>query len=368
VHVLQILKFSPEFGGGIVAHLAAIGERLQAEGARVTYAFPKHRSWFERLAPYGDILEVPEILTPWRPAFHRVLQPHQFDVAHLHFSFALPLAFSVPGRARPPRIVYHWHNMPRPLLGSAASPGIRMKRTAAGWLARCGDRAIDRHLTVSGEIAQALVSYGWTRPERVLHVPNAVGTPALEETRHHRNDCVTLGAVANFRPEKDHDTLLRAFARVARSHPEARLELVGDGPTRPAMEHLVEVMGLKERVTFRGIVLDLNDAYRRFDAFVLSTHTEGHPLSLVEAMSYGLPFLATDLVPIREIVPRELSDGLVPARNPIALGAAMSRMLEMEDVAWQKRGALARDVVEKRYRMEMWTERVLSIYRAVISR
>ena len=369
MNVLQILKFSPEFGGGMVDHLSALGERLKQDRIQITYAFPKRQAWFDHLAVYGNVLEIPEILTPWRSAFLRAVRRQNADIVHLHFSFALALAFLRSSRKEMPRIVYHWHCIPRPLLPSEVRSPARRFRPVATGLARLADRrVIHRHVTVSREILDNLVGQGWTRPKKIDHIPNAVrstqGSAVLSPPA--KNGDVVIGMVANFRAQKDHDTLLRAFARIADRYPHARLELVGDGPTRPAIEDLAATMHVSDRVTFRGTLLDVDPAYRQFDIFVLSTHHEGHPLSLLEAMSHGLPFVATDLPSVREVLPESHRAHLVPARDPEALASGLSRLIADRD-GRKRWGEAARRIADANFRMERWADRVADVYKSVVS-
>ena len=373
MHVLHVLKFSPPFGGGMVEHLSALGEAARARGDAITYAFPQRQPWFEELARHGEVLELPEILRPLRSGFRRRLRrlcrERSVDILHMHFSFALPLALALgPGSGTYP-VVYHWHNVPRALLPGASTTPMHPLRFLARGLARLGDRrVICRHLTVSREIRDALLAHGWAAADKVEHCPNALGRLPVGKSAADADPVrdIVVGSVASFRPQKDHATLLRAFAGVLREFPSARLALVGDGPTRKASETLSRELGIEGRVSFLGILADPAAAYRTFDVFVLSTHYEGHPLALLEAMSHGLPVVATDLPSVREVVPEALREWLVPGRDPEALSRAISRLVRDRELR-RNAGLLARKTVEEQFRMERWVEQVLGIYREVLT-
>lgn len=94
--------------------------------------------------------------------------------------------------------------------------------------------------------------------------------------------------------QKDHETLLEAFALVLKKIPDAELWLMGDGPRRLKLQNLVDKLRINTRVSFIGWTQRPEKLLNKADLFVLSSHWEGFPLSLIEAMSYGLPVISTD--------------------------------------------------------------------------
>lgn len=106
--------------------------------------------------------------------------------------------------------------------------------------------------------------------------------------------------VAAFRPQKDQDTLIKAFSIL----PKAKyiLWLVGDGVRRKQLETLVEEKGLTHVVKFWGIRQDVADILMSSDIAVMSSHYEGFGLTAVEGMAAGKPFIASDVDGLREIV------------------------------------------------------------------
>lgn len=371
MRVLHVLDFSPPFAGGIVGHLRALGEALAARGGRLLAAFPRARPWFADLEGPCETLVLPSIRRPLRsgfaPRFERICRAQDVDLAHLHFSFALPLALACRMGRPPVPIVHHWHAPPRALLPS----GGRLPRGAAGLLARLADRrSLAAHVAVSAQIRDLLTTHHWTTPERITLLPNALarGRGAIPAGREAGGPApqlagggLVLGSVANFRPQKDHPTLLRAFAGVRRAFPQARLLLVGDGPTRMAMERLAEELGLGGSVEFAGFVEAADDVYDRLDVFVLSSHSEGQGLVLLEAMDHGLPVAATDLPPIRETVGVANAPFLAPPGDAEGLAQAIGRLLR--DAALRaERGDANRERARTEFDLSAWCARLLELY------
>jgi glycosyltransferase involved in cell wall biosynthesis len=114
---------------------------------------------------------------------------------------------------------------------------------------------------------------------------------------------VVLCCVGRLDPVKAHDNLIDAFARaVERGGPRLELRLLGDGPCRASLEALVRERGLADRVKFLGMATDVPEQLRESDAFVLASHREGRPTSIMEAMASGLPVIATRVGSIPELV------------------------------------------------------------------
>ena len=137
-------------------------------------------------------------------------------------------------------------------------------------------------------------------------------------------------AVGTLKEQKDFSLLLHAVAK-ARDQVDARLLILGEGHLRPLLETTVKELGLTDRVEMPGFVLAPEAYYSRADLFVLSSTHEGLPTVLIEALSHGVPVVATDC----PSGPREiLNDGeygaLVPVRDVAALSTAIVSSLECD--------------------------------------
>jgi glycosyltransferase involved in cell wall biosynthesis len=149
------------------------------------------------------------------------------------------------------------------------------------------------------------------------------GTPLRQQCCFEKED-ILVGIVARLDPMKDHETFLRA-ARLAKDRdPDLRFVGVGDGPLRGRLEDLSRQLGLCHDLVWAGAHSDMPAVYNALDILCLSSITEGFPNVLGEAMSCGVPCVATDVGDAAHIVG---DTGLVvPKRNPEALAEAMVRM------------------------------------------
>ncbi len=140
-------------------------------------------------------------------------------------------------------------------------------------------------------------------------------------------------------PKKGLRTALQAFARFRKTYPKAAYTIVGEGPMLAELEKLVVELGLAGAVNFPGFLgkCELNALYSRSHVFLHPSemtedkNQEGIPNSMLEAMSTGLPVVATLHGGIPEAVQHERTGFLVPERDPEALSAAMAQITESSE-------------------------------------
>jgi glycosyltransferase involved in cell wall biosynthesis len=179
---------------------------------------------------------------------------------------------------------------------------------------------------VNRRLQEAIESYGVRASFRI--VPNTVDAtvfrPAQGPAVH---DGLRLVTVSRHVEVKGLDVLLRAFADVAPTTPEATLELVGDGPLTPSLQELAVELGVSGRVDFSGPARpdEIAERLRASDVFVLSSHSENMPLAALEALCCGLPVAATDVGGVPEAVGED--GALAPPGDPAALAEAIRTVL-----------------------------------------
>lgn len=110
-------------------------------------------------------------------------------------------------------------------------------------------------------------------------------------------------AVGRLSPKhKGFDLLIQAFALFARNNQEWQLDIVGDGPEKDLLEHMIVKKGLEERIKLHPFTNEIQNYYSSASVYVLSSRWEGMPLVLVEAMSHGLPIIASDIPTCKEVL------------------------------------------------------------------
>ncbi|ALX86110.1 MULTISPECIES: glycosyltransferase family 4 protein [Achromobacter] len=189
-----------------------------------------------------------------------------------------------------------------------------------------------------------------------VHWPLPKGEPALAPPSGDGRK--RLLAVGRLHADKGFDLLLRAYARLAPSHPDWDLVILGEGDERRALETQVREAGLQERVSLPGRAGNVGDWYQSADLYVLTSRFEGLSNTLLESMASGLAAVAFDCdTGPREIV-REGVDGVLVRPNGDV--DALCRELDavMGDEAARRRMAQAATAVRERFS----AERVLGLW------
>lgn len=209
------------------------------------------------------------------------------------------------------------------------------------------------------------------RAQRII--PNAVDFPAPidEATRAAlRREMVgdptrpLILSVGRLSPQKAYADLLSAFAELRTVHPRAALAIAGDGPLRAELEQQLAALELQGHAHLLGVRNDVPALLEASDLFVSSSHWEGLPIAVLEAMAAGLPVVATSVGD----VPRVIVDGtgtLVPAQAPAALASAIAAFLD-DPAAMEAAGRAARAHVEAHHSPQSWTAQLLALYRELV--
>ena len=199
------------------------------------------------------------------------------------------------------------------------------RRAAFGMAERfLSHRATDAVVVLSPRQRDEIVSrFRFAPAEKVFIVPNALdldpytALPPPEVLRGElgldSRDFV-IGMIGRIAPQKDHVGFLEAARVVAAESRHARFVIVGGGEGRGRLERMASELGLADRAFFLGPRTDLPAIYAALDVVALTSHNEGTPLSIIEAMAAGRPIVSSDVGGVRDLLTRE-TVGDVTARR-----------------------------------------------------
>jgi glycosyltransferase involved in cell wall biosynthesis len=156
-----------------------------------------------------------------------------------------------------------------------------------------------------------------------------------------------IGTVGRFVRQKNYPLLLEAIDVLRRRGRAVRACLLGDGPEMEALRERIAALDLEPMVELPGMDTDTDRWYRRFDCYVSSSDEEGQPVAVLEAMSYGLPVVATDVGAISATLADGRDGLIVPRGDAEALANGLCRYLDEPEFAARCGAAARRRVIEE---------------------
>jgi glycosyltransferase involved in cell wall biosynthesis len=180
-----------------------------------------------------------------------------------------------------------------------------------------------------------------------------------------RDDFV-VGFPARFHPIKGHQMFLQAASTVAKCNANIKYILCGDGvaPINMELQSIISNLGLEDRVVMLGVFDDMKSFFAGIDAMAITSHSESFPLTLIEAMSCGVPCVTTDVGDCAEIVGET---GFVTAvGDSEATAKAIIRIMNMDIVNRNTLGMAARRRVENNYAIDITVDKYRALYKKMI--
>jgi glycosyltransferase involved in cell wall biosynthesis len=171
--------------------------------------------------------------------------------------------------------------------------------------------------------------------------------------------------VARLDALKDHATAIRAIERVARHRPDARLVLVGEGPEEGTIRAEVRRRSLESRVVFLGLRSDVPRLLPAADVFLLTSVSEGIPVTLIEAMGAALPVVATRVGGVGEVVDDGVTGLLSPAGDDAGLAEQILRLAGRPEER-KRMGRSGRERARAMFTEEQMHEGYLRLYQEML--
>jgi glycosyltransferase involved in cell wall biosynthesis len=351
--------------GGVGRHIRDVALGLDACGWEVLLCGPRPPRGCESLLhveldleraihPAADVTAVARLAG--------ILRRARPDVIHAHSSKAGAVARLARGAAATVPLVYTPHGY-----------------AFAGYFERAFDRRLyeiveralaplaTRVVCVCEAEARLARSVGPSSRVRVVH--NGVAPPLDDGIDARVAELArrgpVLGALTLLRPGKGLETLITALPRVLARHPDAHLAICGEGPDGQRLRRLARRTGVEPAVHFLGAVQEPTRALRGFDVLAHPSWAESFPYVILEAMSLGLPIVASDVGGVGEALQSGDSGLLVPARDAGALASGLIELLDDPDRA-ARIGAAARRRSEEHFSREAMIERLVGIYNELI--
>jgi len=334
-HEVNVLALGVSRSGVLADVLDAAGVPLRSFG------FTRIRDDRQRIRPWAAMRELAKFA-----GFVRVVMSLRLDVCHAYLFHPYALALPVAVLARVPVRASGRRGM------SAGFPLGRLHRV----LQRLSNMTATVVIANSESIAEEVRLTERFPAENVVVIANGVDLP------DHAADAGAeppVGVmVANLIAYKGHRDLVEALA-IMRDPPQVRL--LGEGPERCELEEMIESRGLSRRCLLEGSVVDAKRAYLDGQFALLTSHTEGLPNAILEAMAAGLPVVATRVGGVPSLVEDGVTGITVPPRSPESLAVAIARLVAEPDL----RVSMGRAARERAYayRWDRCVDAHISVYR-----
>jgi glycosyltransferase involved in cell wall biosynthesis len=270
------------------------------------------------------------------------------------------------------RLTIGWRNGP-PLICTAHSI------FEGGWLRERAYQMTDSLSSLNTHISrEGLARYQCIKAFRrtpSMFIPNGVDTQKFGHVPNRRllgrrqyglsDGSFVWLAVGRLEPVKNYEFLLEAYRRYSSQYPTDRLCIAGKGPLYSSLAHRTHILGIKDKVKYLGMVDDISDLMMSADGFILTSHYEGLPMVILEALSSGLPIIAPNICGARELVPISRYQTLYKAG---VLDELVNNMKVIRNLSNVQKSALSknnRDAVIANYSIDKVVRRWEEIYEIV---
>ena len=308
---------------------------------------------FEARSPAGMLLRV--------PAVARWLRGEGADLLHCHLPLAGVVGRLAGGLARVP-VVYTEHNLQERYHPWTRRANLATWRLQAAVVAVSGDVAASIRRHADPRVPVRVVLNGIEPPPP----PDPAAVARARAACGAADGAPVVGTVAVLRPQKRLDLWLEAAGAILAEVPEARFVVVGDGPLRGELEAKAAAGRTAGRVVFAGLQEDVVPWLAAMDLYLMSSEFEGLPLALLEAMSAGLPVVATRVGGIGEVVEDGTSGRLVGFGDPEALARAAVELLGDRERR-QRVAERGRRRVAERFGVARMARELGEVYREVLA-
>lgn len=376
---LRVLHVIPGLGsgGGAERSLAATAEALVDELGQLHVAvLSERRALVDSLERVGvvvhDLSHARSIVQRAR-AIRRVVAAIEPDIVHASLVDAdIPAQLAI-GRSRP--LVITW-------AGTPFAASLRNREGITWWKVQVV-RHVETALGLWARPTYQAVTEGVARansralrvpPERVVIAERGRPTPqTLDDSARSRlrsalgvdDDVVLFLAVARHEPEKGLGVLVDAFALVVAAVPSARLVVAGrEGSMTADIRDRIERRGLASSIELLGHRSDIDELLGAADVFASSSVTEGAAGAVLEAMSVGLPIIATEPIGLRGVLTDSVDALLVPIAEPASLSKAMLQVLRDPALA-ASLGQAASETFARRFTIDRSAAALFAMYRTL---
>ena len=213
---------------------------------------------------------------------------------------------------------------------------------------------------------RVLVEKGKIKSKKIIVIPNGVKSnqkrkPYLKREIGFDVEETVIGTVGNLREVKDHKTFIKVASEISRKFQSIKFLIAGKGPLERELKKIAELSGLKKKIVFVGFIKEIEKVYSAIDIFVLTSFWEGCPLSILEAMSFGIPVVSFSVGDVPYIIQNGKDGFVVKDRDFTELIEKIKLLLKNETLR-DKIGKNAKEKIRREFTVEKMVKRYTDIY------
>jgi glycosyltransferase involved in cell wall biosynthesis len=256
-----------------------------------TYGLPIRRS-----ASFTDISNILKM--------RQIIKQNNYDIVHCHSTKAGFVGRIAALVSRHPNVIYSPHGF------MFCDNSIPLKRFLYLNLEKYLGYLTQKLIAVSGSERDLAIQHNIVPNKKIITLYNSIDPTDFDDYSYINHvpeklkdgSEIILGTVGRLYYQKDPITLIKSFKIINDRFPNTKLIMVGDGPLEQVCIKLIDKLGLKTKISLEGYQKNSKAYYKMFDIFMLSSHYEGLPYALLEAMCVGIPSVGTNVVGIKDLI------------------------------------------------------------------
>jgi len=294
---------------------------------------------------------------------YRILSKESFDLVHTHGYFADIISTPICKILNIPHLTT--------CHGLIFSKDMRLYNT----LGMLNYRYCKRIISVSSQTKDYLVKNG-INESKIVVIQNAIQSSYKEEdfvririnTRQYLNvpdETLVIGFIGRLSEEKGVHFLIKAASVLKERNEKFKIIIIGDGPERKQLENLVRSEGLNTDILFAGFQNSIEEWMPVFDIFVLPSLTEGTPMALLEAMSFGIPVIASAVGGVPRVIENGVNGILIEPGNILDLCCNLQMLITDRELR-KKLGTEALITINRDFDVREWCRNIEKEYENII--
>ena len=311
--MIKILYILEATSGGTQKHVIDIAKKIDKSEFQldIIYSTDRNKNFVQeskgifnntiglpikRSASFTDISNIIKM--------RKIILENNYDIVHCHSTKAGYVGRLAAFVSRHPNIIYSPHGF------MFCDNRILMKRFLYLKMEKYLGYVTRKLVAVSGSERDIAIEHNIVPNKKIITLYNSIDPSDFDDFTYINRVTekikdgseIILGTVGRLYYQKDPITLIKSFKIINDRFPNTKLVMVGDGPLEQVCIKLIDKLGLKSKIDLTGYQKNSMAYYKIFDIFMLSSHYEGLPYALLEAMIMGIPSVGTNVVGIKDLI------------------------------------------------------------------